>query len=560
MMRMLHILLPLCLCIGSFARAAPAPETIYLNGMVWTVDARQPEAQAFAVRAGRFVAVGTTADMRKLAGPKTQIVDLGQRRVLPGFIDAHWHIPAQRAVRVDGLGSAPAIVERLQADAAAHPGDAVLIGRGWMPADFPDRTAHRRYLDDAFPDRAVLVRDRDGHQLLANGAALRRFGITRATANPPDGIIVRDADGEATGVLQEGAAGLILRQLPKPTVVSAHAALLDELENAARAGITSVHEASEGGLQPHERGALQRAYARGQLRVRLRAALPFEPQVTDAQLRALRRQRDAARGQLLSYGAAKGMVDGTIDARTAVMLAPYVGGGNGLAFLGQEALNAVVARYDRAGLQVQLHATGDGGVRMALDAFAHARQANGPRDARHRIEHAEVIDPADLARFRELGVIASMQPVFATPDENALQNYAPLLGERRVAHALAFAALDAAGAVQAFGSDYPVYPMAPLLGIHTAVTRTTRAGTPEGGWQPQQRIGVAAAIRHYTLDAAFADFDERHLGSITPGKLADFVVLSHDILHEDPLAARVLLTVMNGRATWRASEFARGRR
>lgn len=554
-MRTLRFLLPLWLFAWAGAYATPVPETIYINGKVWTVDAQQPEAQAFAVRKGRFVAVGTNERVQKLAGPHTRVVDLGRRRVLPGFIDGHWHIPAQHAVRIDSLGSPQAIVDHLQAYAAQHPGIGLLIGRGWMPADFPARTAHRRYLDAGFPDRPVLLRDRDGHQVLANSAALRQFGITRDSTNPPDGIIVRDADGEPTGVLQEGAASLIMKQLPKPSVDTAFAALLEDMGNAARAGITSVHEASEGGLMPHELAAVKRAIGRGRMLIRMRAALPFDAKFNDKQLRGLRLRSNAAQGHLLSYGAAKGMVDGTIDARTGVMLAPYVGGGNGLAFLSQDALNAVVARYDRAGIQVQLHATGDGGVRMALDAFGHAQKVNGSRDHRHRIEHGEVIDPADVGRFRQLGVIASMQPIFATPDDNALANYAPLLGEARVANAMAFAALDDAGAVQAFGSDYPVYPMDPLLGIHTAVTRTTRQREPAGGWQPHQRIGVKAAIRHYTLDAAYANFDELKLGSVSEGKLADFVVLSRDILHEDPLDTRVLLTVMNGRETWRAGQW-----
>jgi predicted amidohydrolase YtcJ len=542
------------LALAATAHAAPAPERIYVDARVWTVDPAQPEADAFAVRGGRFVAVGRTAQLLKLKGPRTELVSLGGRRVLPGFIDAHWHIPAQRAVRVDALGSPQAIVERLQTYAAEHPGDDLLVGRGWMPADFPDRTAHRRYLDGAFPSRPVLVRDRDGHQVLANGAALAMFGITRESVDPPDGRIVRDADGEPSGVLQEGAASLIMEKLPKPSIDTAYDALREDLHNAARAGITSVHEASGGGLMPHELGAVRRALKLGEMRVRMRAALPFDPKFNARHLMDLRAHRDSARGHLFTYGAAKGMVDGTIDARTGFMLKSYVGGGNGLAFLSQDELNGAVARYDKAGLQVQLHAVGDGGVRMALDAFEHALRVNGPRDRRHRVEHGEVIDPADTPRFKKLGVVASMQAIFATPDENALNNYAPLLGER-AANAMAFAALDASGAVQAFGSDYPVYPMDPLIGIHTAVTRTTRQREPAGGWYPAQRIDVKAAIRHYTLDAAYANFDERRLGSITRGKLADFVVLSRDILTEDPLQTDVLLTVMNGRETWRAAEF-----
>jgi predicted amidohydrolase YtcJ len=240
------------------------------------------------------------------------------------------------------------------------------------------------------------------------------------------------------------------------------------------------------------------------------------------------------------------------------MLEPYVGGGNGTPFLSQDDLNRTVAAYDRAGIQVALHAIGDGAIRMALDAYEHAAKVNGRRDSRHRVEHVEVPAAADLPRFAKLSVVAATQAIFATPDTATLENYAPLVGPERAARAQPFKQFDDAGAMQSFGSDYPVYPMDPLLGIYTAATRQTRDGKPEGGWYPHNRISVETALLHYTRDAAYASFDETRSGTISAGKFADFVVLSRDILAGPPqqlLETKVLLTVLRGRETWRSPEF-----
>jgi len=555
----------LCACVGLWlaaalasASAAPAPERIYVNARVWTADAARPAVDAFAVTDGRFVAVGTNETVRALAGPSTTVVDLGGRRVVPGFMDTHWHLPARRSARLDNAGSVEVIQQRLVEYAKGLPAGSWVVGRGWMPTDFPDRTAHRRYLDAVFPDRPVVIRDRDGHQALANSRALALAGVTRDTADPADGRIERDANGEPTGLLKEGAAGLVSGLLPSLSAGDTYQLLLEELAAAVSFGLTSLTDATDVGLTENERAAVERAQAEGKLTVNYRAAVPFEVNTPPGQLARYAAMRDSTREQLLSYGFAKGMIDGTVDAKTAVMLEPYVGGGNGTPFLSQDDLNRTVAAYDRAGIQVALHAIGDGAIRMALDAYEHAARVNGPRDSRHRIEHVEVPSPADLPRFAKLGVIAATQAIFATPDTATLENYAPLVGPERAARAQPFSQFDAAGAVQAFGSDYPVYPMDPLLGIYTAVTRQTRDGKPEGGWYPQNRIGLETALLHYTRDAAYASFDETRTGTISAGKFADFVVLSRDILDGPPqqlLDTRVLLTVLRGRETWRSPEF-----
>lgn len=542
----------LVLAAGCGERAA-APDAVYLNARIWTGDSARPAATALAVRGDRIVAVGDDSTVRALASDATRIEDLGGRRMLPGFHDAHWHLPTRRSADLVGASDAADIVTRLQAFAATLPPDAWLTGRGWTPDMFPGNTAHRRYLDDAFPDRAVLLTDRDGHQVLANQRALSLAGIGVETPEPAGGAIVRDADGRPTGLLQETASALARRTLPDPTADEVYAALRYEMHRAAGLGLTALQVASAPG--DAERAAYERALAEDSMLVRLRVALPFERDVSDSALAEFRVRTARWSGPLLRTGIAKGMLDGTVDAATAAMLAPYaLGDGQGLPRWEAAALASAVARYDSAGIQVELHAIGDRAIRMALDAFEEVARRNGARDRRPRVEHLEVPDPADLPRFARLGVIASTQAIFATPDKTTLENYVPMLGAARSAWAMPFKALDDAGARQAFGSDYPVFPMDPLLGTWTAVTRQLPDGTPAGGWHPQHRITVEAALAHYTAGSAYAAFREGELGVLREGMLADFVVLSDEIIDVEPqalLRAKPVLTVMGGRVTFR---------
>lgn len=547
------------LALAAFGSApAQPPDRIYINAKAWTADDARPLAQAFAVRGDRFLAVGSSAEILALAGPATTVIDLGGRLVLPGFNDAHWHFPATRGADLDGADNVAEIRKRLQSFARALPPGTWLVGRGWTPDDFPSNVAHRRYLDDLFPDRPVVLTDRDGHQALANSRALELAKVTRTSVDPVNGHIERDAEGEPTGLLKEVAAGLVRRLVPAPSADAIYASLQAEMSKAAAFGITSVQNASGGGLSGAESAALTRAVAEGAMLVRWRAAVPFVARPSQEQLARFVALRDTARGGVLSFGIAKGMVDGTVDAKTAAMLEPYVGGGNGVPMWTQPDLNRAVASYDSAGIQVQLHAIGDKAIRMALDAFEFAAKQNGTTGRRHRVEHIEVPALRDIPRFRQLGVIASTQAMFASPDQATLENYAPLLGPARAGRSNSFRLFDDAGAVQAFGSDYPVFTMNVLMGVWTAVTRQTPDGMPKGGWYPEGRIGVEAALRHFTRDAAYASFDESRKGTLTAGKYADFVVLSEDILTLPPsalLSAKVLLTVMGGRETWRAPGF-----
>ena len=402
---------------------------------------------------------------------------------------------------------------------------------------------------------------------LANSRALALAGITRATPDPPNGRLVRDASGEPTGELQEAAQDLVDNHIPPSSFDHMYAAFRQHMDEAASYGLTSVQNASWG---PMDQRLAERALAEGALKLRFRFAVPILPNdggapeghalkapLTSTDIARYRELRDTFRGPLLAHGAIKGFVDGTVDARTAAMFEPYVGGGTGIPFWDQADLNCVVALYDREGFQVLLHAVGDKAIHMALDAYGYAAKTNGTSGRRHRIEHVEVPALSDLPRFKQLGVIAVTQPMFANPDATTLGNFAVLLGPARASHADSFKMFDDAGAVQAFGSDWPVFTNEPLSAIYCAVTRMTPAGTPAGGWYPAGRVTVEAALRHYTRDAAYASFDEAIKGTLSRGKLADLVVLSDDILTIPPaqiLKTKVLLTVMGGRDTYRAAQ------
>jgi predicted amidohydrolase YtcJ len=559
-MRLLHRTSALACLLGAAAIVAgqsrPVADHIYVNGKVWTADESKPVTQAFATQGERIIGTGTNEEMRALAGASTAVVDLQGHLVTPGFDDAHWHFSSLRELELDAVTSLQDLQQRLTKFAAEHPDEPWILGHGWGYDIFPNRVPDRKYLDQVIAERPVVLWERDGHMLLANTKAMTLAGITRDTKDPTDGRIEHRADGEPTGEVKEGAMELVARKIPPPTAQQRYQDLQGLLARASSYGITSIQEMSAG-LTPEQMEAMERILAQGQLTVRFYVSVPLKKEATPAEMAEFKRLQATYRGPLLKFGAAKGFVDGTVDAATAVMFEPYTNGKNGIPFWTQEDLNRAVALYDREGLQVMLHAIGDKAIHMALESYANAAKMNGTSGRRHRVEHAEVPLPADYARFKELGVIATTQPMFANPDATTLSNFAVLLGPARAAHADAFRLYDAAGAVQAFGSDNPVFTMEVLREIYSAVTRMTPEGTPSGGWYPENRISAEAALRHFTKDSAYASFDENEKGTLAPGKLADFVVLSDDILTAPPdriLKARVLLTVMGGCETYRAAQ------
>jgi predicted amidohydrolase YtcJ len=545
-------------------------DRIFVNGKIWTADDAQPRAEALAIRGDKLVAVGTTEEVKKLAGPNTAVVDLHGRLVVPGFQDSHAHWPGSSVNDVDlhGVETLEEFQMRLSEFAKAHPRLPWITGHGWGYSAFPNQTVDKKYIDAVISDRPVYVTERDGHMGLANTKALESAGVTKATADPPNGHVMKDASAEPTGEFKEAAQQLIFKKIPMRTEEDRYQSLLAHMDEAAAAGLTSVQDAWTS-LDTFP--VFTRAADAGALKLRFRFAPPILPKeglapkdhklksaLTEADLAKYRELRGKYPGPLLKFGAVKGMLDGTVDARTAVMFEPYVGGGTGIPFWEQDDLNKTVALYDKEGFQVMLHAIGDKAIDMALNAFAYAAETNGSNGRRHRVEHAEVPLLADLPRFKQLGVIASTQAMFASPDATVLENFAVLLGPERAAHADSFRIYDQAGVRQAFGSDWGVFSFEPLPAIYCAVTRMTPEGKPAGGWYPSGGISVEAALQHFTRDGAYASFDEDARGTLAAGKLADFVVLSKDILTAPPaeiLQTKVLLTVMGGKETYRSAGF-----
>jgi predicted amidohydrolase YtcJ len=558
--------------IGACAQAQEPKqnaEWVFVNGKIWTGDEKKPQSEALAIRGDRIVAVGTPEEVTKAVGADAAVVDLHGRLVVPGFQDSHAHWPGSSVNDVDlhGAETLREFQSRLAEFARAHPKLPWITGHGWGYSAFPNQTVDKKYIDAVIADRPVYVTERDGHMGLANTKALQIAGVTKATADPPNGHIMKDAS-EPTGEFKEAAQELVMSKIPERTMEDRYQSLLAHMGEAAAAGLTSVQDAWTS-LDTFP--VFTRAAEEGKLKLRFRFSPPILPgeglapkdhtlkkALTEANLAQYRELRSKFQGPLLKFGAVKGMLDGTVDARTAVMFEPYVGGGKGIPFWEQDDLNRTVALYDKEGFQVMLHAIGDKAIHMALDSFEYAAKTNGTTGRRHRVEHAEVPLLADLPRFKRLGVIASTQAMFASPDATVLENFAVLLGPERAAHADSFKIYDDAGAVQAFGSDWGVFPFEPLPAIYCVVTRMTPEGNPAGGWYPAGRISVEAALRHFTRDGAYASFDGGTRGTLTVGKLADFVVLSKDILTVPPaeiLQTKVLLTVMGGKETYRSGEF-----
>jgi predicted amidohydrolase YtcJ len=527
------------------------PARLFHHGRIWTGDATQPEAQALLAVGERLVIVGSDVDVQAATPADVERIDLEGRRVVPGFVDAHWHFTTEGHAGLYGAGTTAELQRRLIDAASRLPPGAWLVDGGWAYSEFPDGVPHRRWIDDVVSDRPVWISARDGHMGVANAMALEVAGLGERSADPVNGKLVRDARGRLTGELNGMACYLVQDLIPPPTVQACEDALRALMAQASACGITAVQNLQ--GWDPSELAAVIGVTRSGQSTLRMRGCRWLGTKPNGRPRSDVPRRLPASFRGWLEFGSAKGVLDGTIDAGTALMREPLTDGRSGVAYFTASQLNALVARADRAGTQVMLHACGDGAIGQALDAFEHARRVNAAmtHERRHRIEHFDVPSDEDLRRARELGVVVCSQPNFAYPDDTNLNHYAPLLGPERDARSQNYRRIDEAGIVHAFASDYPVSSMDVLRAIHTAVTRRRRDGSRP--WNASQAIDVAAALRHYTIDAAYAGFGEADKGSLAPGKYADFVVLSEDILDGDPdrlLSAQVERTVLGGRTVF----------
>lgn len=551
--------------VGCLSKKETAPNTadaIYLNGKIWTGDRDRPWANGLAVKGDKIISIDDSEALLELRGPDTISHNLDGNFVTPGFQDSHIHVMYQSSPQVDlaGTETLTDIKQRIQIFATENPDLPWIEGFGWGYGAFPEQRPLAEHLDAVLPDRPVFISSRDGHMALANTMAMTLASVDSSTDDPENGRIVRGIDGEVTGEFQEKAMNLIREFIPPPSAEQRYQALLSKMDEAAAAGITAFHEA---GVQAENIALFEKALSEEKLLQRMELALRMVTPETRSQVptRAIKTQIEEAKtlqkdfnGPYISVRSVKGMLDGTIDATTAAMFDNYIGTDKkGIPFWDSETLQETVATYDEAGFQVILHAIGDRAIAEALDAFDYARTTNVARDRRHRVEHAEMPRLSDLTRFKEMGIIASTQPMFAYPDTTVLENFSPLLGHDRAQHADNFAMWDDAGVRQIFGSDNPVMSLSVLKGIEAAVTRMTEAGTPPGGWYPDGRISVEAALRHYTSDSAWGTHDDRERGTLEVGKFADFVVLSENIFEIDPSQiseTKVLRTVMGGRTTF----------
>lgn len=538
------LLAPLLLVTAAPTPRAPV-DLALVNARVWTGDPAHPWADAVAVSGDTIAAVGSSAEVRKLAGSGARIIDLHGAFVTPGFIDAHVHFLSGgftlSSVQLRDARTPATFIARIKAYAATMPPGTWIMGGDWDHTLWGGELPRRDWIDSVTPDHPVWIQRLDGHMGLANSAALRAAGITRATADVDGGTIVRDASGEPTGVLKDNAMSLLDGAIPDPPPAVEDRALDAAMAYVAAQGVTSVDHMGTW----KDLAVFERAWRAGRLRTRISAAVPL---ATWEQLR----DTVAARGRgddWLHIGGLKGFVDGSLGSHTAAMFEPFTDAPNdtGLLVNTPDDLYRWTSGADRAGLQVIVHAIGDRANRLQLDIYERVERENGARDRRFRIEHAQHLAAADIPRFAKLGVIASMQPYHAIDDGRWAER---VIGPERSRTTYAFRSLLDAGTRLAFGSDWDVAPPTPIEGIYAAVTRRTLDGAHPDGWIPEQKITVEEALRAYTTGAAYASFDEARKGSLARGKLADLVVIDRDLTRippEEIRDAHVLMTFVGGR-------------
>ena len=543
------------------------PDVIFVNGNIYTgaelgfggAPAKvYPRAQAIAVRAGSIAAVGNSQEIQALKGPNTRVVDLGGRFVMPGFNDAHLHLASggfeHLNVELAGTKSLQEMQQRIAERAKTAAPDEWILGRGWDESKWTvQKLPTRQDLDSATQGHPAIFSRADGHMSIANTAALKIAGITKTTPNPPGGKIDRDAAGEATGILREGAAGLVNSKEPQPTPEQRRRAIELALQDAAKSGVTSMQDNSSW----EDYLTYIDLEQQGKLTARISEWMMFNtPVETLQQHRAFHPAVDP----MLHTTMLKAYMDGSLGSHTAALLQPYADDpkNSGLPQYDQTKLNDMASQRAAAGFQMGYHAIGDGGVEMALKAFAaaqtyaqqHAAELPHvkPNDFRNRVEHAQVTTAEQITRFHELGVIASMQPCHLLTDMNWA---VARIGPERAKTSYAWKQFLDNSVVLAFGTDYPVEPMTPFRGLYAAITRKNEAGTKE--YYPEQKISIDQAIAAYTTGSAFAEFAENDKGRLAPGFDADFVVLDRDITKAAPadvLKTRVLQTVVAGKTVY----------
>ena len=540
------------------AAACSSPETptaslVITGARVWTGDPGRPWAEAVAVSGDEILAVGAAADVARLIGDDTEVIESDGGMLVPGFIDTHVHFltggAAISSVQLRDAETPEEFATRIEAFAkTVEPGEWIL-GGAWDHTLWGGELPHREWIDAVTPDNPLWIFRLDGHMALANSLALSRAGVDADTPDIAGGEIVRDDNGRPTGILKDNAMLLVQEAVPVPTARQLEGYLDAAMQYVAANGVTTVHDMLDSSEESWMAlDTYRRAAARGDLVTRIYAVTPLG----EWQRLADDIEQNGRGNDWLKTGAVKGFMDGSLGSHTAAMLAPFTDtpGESGFLLDSLDNLRAMMTGADAAGLQLNIHAIGDKAIRDLLDIFHDVARQNGDRDRRLRMEHAQHIHPDDIDRFAVQGVIASMQPYHAIDDGRWAED---VIGAERAKTTYAFRSLIDSGAHVALGSDWFVAPADPLAGIYAAVTRRTLDGRNPGGWVPEQKISVEQALRGYTYEGAFASFDEDRKGVLKPGMLADMVLIDRDLTAIPPETirdARVLKTIVGGRVVY----------
>ena len=543
---------------GMYANAQPKPTAtlIITNAAVYTVDKQHPTAEAVAIIGDRIVAVGSSAEIDVWHGPETKVIDVGRKLVLPGFNDAHVHFIQGGAqldqVQLTDAASPEEFAKRIAAQAKKTPKGEWILGGRWDETKWPKQELPTKELVDGVTGSAPIFVERyDGHEALANSAAMKLAGVDAKTKDVPGGVIVRNASGNPTGIFKDAAEELIYKAIPPISHEQRVRVARRALEHAASLGVTSVQH-----MNPEfaDVAAYSELAEKGELTTRI-YAVPME---TDWRDQAKVGIRHAWGSSSLRLGAVKGYADGSLGSRTAYMFEPFADDPGNRGLLSDEmhppsAMRERLMGADAAGLQIRVHAIGDRAISMMLDIFGDIEKEHGYHDQRFAIEHAQHMAQKDFERFARLHVIASMQPYHAIDDGRWAEKR---LGHDRARYSYAWRSFLDHGVTLAFGTDWPVAPLDPLQGLYAAVTRATLDGKNPDGWIPEEKITLPEAVEAYTMGAAFAEFQEKDKGSITPGKLADMVILSDNIFSTKPEAirnAKVETTIVGGKVLYGAA-------
>jgi predicted amidohydrolase YtcJ len=549
---------PLCVLVimtalSVKAQSKPSATLIVTNAAIYTEDKHQPKAEAVAVIGDLIVGVGSRADIDLWRGPQTKMIDAGGRLLLPGFNDAHVHFIQGGAqleqVQLTDAATPEEFAKRIAVQVKKTPKGEWILGGRWDETKWPKPDLPTKDLVDSVTgDTPIFVERYDGHEALANSAAMKLAGIDAKTPEVPGGVIVRDGNGSPTGVFKDAAMPLIYKVIPPMTDEQRLRAARAAMKHAASLGVTSVQH-----MNPEfaDVAAYSVLAEKGELTTRIYAA-PMETEWRDQAKVGI---RHAWGSSDLRLGAVKGYADGSLGSRTAYMFEPFTDDPGNRGLLSDEmhpprAMRDRLMQADAAGLQIRVHAIGDRAISMILDIFADIEKEHGYHDQRFTIEHAQHMAQKDFERFAKLHIIASMQPYHAIDDGRWAERR---LGHERLRRSYAWRSFLSHGVTLAFGTDWPVAPLDPLLGLYAAVTRATLDGKNPGGWIPEEKITLPEAIEAYTMGAAFAEFQENKKGSITPGKLADMVILNENIFDLKPEAIRnvkVKTTILGGKVIY----------